>query len=73
MRAFDARCHACDDMHIVWVAWDHEVGDKVRIAHARCASACGEYGDHTLVNNLTGFSDHEKWGPPKHDADEMIH
>jgi len=73
MKAFDARCHACDDLHIVWVAWDHEVGDEIRIAHARCASACGKFGPHTLEGKLTGLDSCAKWGPPDHDAEASIH
>lgn len=59
MRAFDARCHECDSIHVVWVAWDHDEDDEIRYAHKGCLS----YGPHTLESELTGLSDHEMWGP----------
>lgn len=72
MKAFDARCENCDRVHIVWVAWKHEIGDTVKIAHTRCATQCGTYGKHTLLRELTGFSDHEKWGPESANQQPMV-
>jgi len=73
MKAFDARCEQCGGVHIVWVGWDHEVGDVIKIAHARKPNSCREYGEHTLISQLDGLSDFDKWGPeegPAHNTDE---
>ena len=64
MKGFDARCSACDDCQVVWVAWEHEEGDTIKIAHVGQSGACGAYCEHTLVRALNGLSHIDKWGPP---------
>jgi hypothetical protein len=68
MKAFDARCHACDAVHIIWVPWAHEEDDEINFAH-RGGGSCGGYGPHTLVRQLDGVDHHEKWGPPADEAE----
>lgn len=65
MKCFDARCEQCGVEHIVWVGWEHEEGDTVYIAHKGKFKGCSGYGEHTLLRELSGNSDHPKWGPPE--------
>jgi hypothetical protein len=68
MKAFDARCHACGRVHIIWVRSDHEEGETIEYAHAKGRKVCGEFGEHTLVTECSGLSNHEKWGDDLADA-----
>lgn len=72
MKAFDARCSACDGLHIVWVAFTHEPGDTVKIAHTRCSNACGAYCKHDLENELSGLDHKDKWGPESANQQPMV-
>lgn len=72
MKAFDARCANCDRVHIVWVAFNHEVGDTIKIAHIRCSTGCGAYAIHDLKSELTGLDSCDKWGPEPADQQSMV-
>lgn len=63
MKAFDARCLECGDVHIVWVGWGHEEGDIVGYSHRTGGRDCPGYGDHELLWRCDGLSTHDKWGP----------
>ena len=54
---FDARCHACDSVHIVHVGENQEEGDEIEYAHNTGWKACGEYAKHTLLRKLRHPSD----------------
>lgn len=52
---WDARCLNCGEVYIVWLPGDHEPGDVIGYAHIDTTGACGEYGDHELVGELSGI------------------
>lgn len=63
MRAFDARCEGCGDVHILWLPSGHTSGETIKHAHVDKLGACGEYAEHELVASLDGLDHTEKWGP----------
>lgn len=62
MRAFDATCLECGEMHIVWVRSDEEEGDEIGHVHDNGPEGCPGYGRHRLEASLDGLSRHDKWG-----------
>lgn len=53
--AYDARCLNCEGVHIVWLQSGHEPGDKVGYPHGSKPGACGRYGRHTIVAELSAL------------------
>lgn len=53
---WDARCQACEDVHIAAASAAHDAGDVIRTAHNTGRKACGEYGEHELIAPLRGLA-----------------
>lgn len=58
MKAFDAECARCNQVHVIWVGYNQQPGDVIDIAHDNCG-----YHEHLLVAELSGLDHLDRWGP----------